>query len=113
GAYTIASQAFKVLRTFLKEDLWSLSPELDFELRKSYYGGRVEIFRPLYKDKKPLYCYDVNSLYPSVMKGNTYPNGFSFETHKFYDNGTGFYQCKVKVPKKMYLPPLGIVLKGK
>lgn len=108
GAYTLASQAMRVLRTHLKNPINSLSKNLDSKIRRSYYGGRVEIFRPFYKGKKPLHCYDVNSLYPTVMAANAFPNGFSHVEFDYKPDAVGFYFCDVDVPDDCYCPPLGM-----
>jgi len=39
----------------------------------SYHGGRTEAFFVGEVKESPIYVLDVNSLYPSVMKGNKYP----------------------------------------
>jgi len=44
-------------------------------IRSAYYGGRTEIFNFNVDPDKKFYLYDVNSLYPSVMKGKPYPVG--------------------------------------
>lgn len=113
SAYTLASQAIRVLRTYIKEPIHGLSENLDAEIRPAYLGGRVEIFRPFYKGKAPLYSYDVNSLYPTVMKNHEYPNSFAYGTYEFEKNKPGFYNCDVDVPKNMYCPFLGTVSTGK
>lgn len=105
-ASTMASQSLKVLRTFLKEPIAPLRPKPDEFVRKSYFGGRTEVFKPLYEGKKPLYCYDVNSLYPTVMRDNDFPNRFIGWTYTYDPNVMGFYEAKVRVPKDMYIPPL-------
>lgn len=109
--FTLASQALHIFKKqFYKKGktLTSLKKEYDTFIRKSYQGGRTEIFNMVYNDdKKPLYCYDVNSLYPSVMLGHDYPSSkVKFHTKKFYPDQLGFYHCKVFAPK-MEIPILG------
>jgi hypothetical protein len=41
-------------------------------LRDSYFGGRTEVYKPYLENG---YVYDVNSLYPYVMKEFDYPIG--------------------------------------
>lgn len=108
-ASTMASQALKVFRLFLKEPIYSLRPRVEEFVRKSYFGGRTEIFRPEYSGTKNLYCYDVNSLYPFVMKDNEFPTNFSRWSNSYDPNALGFYEATVEVPKDMYLPPLPCV----
>lgn len=113
SAPTIAGQALKVLQTYIKRPLMGLSKRLDKEIRSSYFGGRVEIFKPVYKGKKPLYCYDVNSLYPFILRNNVFPNEFRYEVYHYAGKNTlGFYECEVDCPK-MKIPFLGTVIKGK
>lgn len=111
GSYTLAGQALRVLRTTLKKDVYALSVEMDRNIRPGYLGGRTEIFRPYYAGKSPLYCYDVNSLYPTVMHAEKYPNGFDCEETKYFSKRMGFYHCDVEVSDDMYLPPLGVLAK--
>jgi len=69
---TIASTSLEIFkRNFLKES-YTISPySIQEKSFKAYYGGRTECFkRGIFKDVN---CYDVNSLYPSVMI-NELPN---------------------------------------
>ncbi len=82
--------------------------------RMSYYGGRTEMFRP---HMEAGFHYDVNSLYPYVMKIGKFPVG----TPKLYEGedgkqkytswkrravGGGIAWVRVHVPEDMYIPPL-------
>lgn len=111
-AQTIASQSVKVLRTFLKDDIGFVGGKPDQEMRQAYMGGRTEIFKPFYEGKKPLYCYDVNSLYPFVMKKHKFPNYYLGETHDYVPNQFAIYEAIATIPK-MHVPPIGIVRRGK
>lgn len=51
-----------------------LNTPVDNYIRKSFFGGRNEVFKPLYVGDS--YYYDVNSLYPYVMKTQKYPVGY-------------------------------------
>lgn len=109
-ATTMASQALKVFRLFLKEPIYSIAgKKVEADVRSSYFGGRTEIFKPEYHGKKKLYCYDVNSLYPFVMKNNEFPVAFKYTTSRYKPEEMGFYEATVEVPKGMYLPPLPCV----
>ena len=112
SSYTIAGQAMKVLRLFIEEPIPALSSQIDDFVRKAYFGGRTEIFKPLFvptKKFKTLYCFDVNSLYPTVMREFEYPGRFRRFTYKYEPEYMGFYDATVEVPEGMYIPPLGIV----
>jgi len=48
----------------------------DDVFRKTYFGGRTEVFTKEFLNyDKILYYYDFNSLYPYVMKKNAFPHG--------------------------------------
>lgn len=107
ASLTVASQAVKIFRSMLDVPLFALDKKLDVEIRTSYFGGRTEIFKPFYNnDKKPLNCYDVNSLYPSVMLDNEYPVRFKYYTGKYLKDACGFYDVTVTCPN-IYYPLLG------
>lgn len=106
---TMASQALKVFRLYLDTEIKNLTDKEDAFIRPSYFGGRTEIFKPFYNNsKKPLYCYDVNSLYPTVMAEEEFPIAPTYYTDIYKENELGFYDCTVEVPK-MYIPPLPFV----
>lgn len=108
---TMASQAIQVLRLFLKRKIPALPDPIDHFVRGSYFGGRTEVFKPLYIGKKPIYCYDVNSLYPTVMRENDFPVRYERTTYQYLPEKMGFYDAKVEVPASIYIPPLGVVHK--
>lgn len=108
GAHTMASQAMKVFRLFLQDTIYSLKDNIDDFVRESYFGGRTEIFKPLFMgdNKNLLKCFDVNSLYPTIMANNEMPTNFQSWTWTYYPNKMGFYDAEVEVPEDMYIPPL-------
>lgn len=108
--YTIAGQAMRVLRLFLDKPVSSLGQGVDAWVRQSYFGGRTEVFKPYFdgSPKKLIHCFDVNSLYPTMML-NEFPNTFKCMTTKYTDKGFGFWDVEVEVPE-MWIPPLGAVL---
>lgn len=114
-SFTIAGQAMKILRLFIKDPIPGLSQSIDSFVRVAYFGGRTEIFKPLFdgrsfsKIEKKLYCFDVNSLYPTVMRAHDYPGRFLRYTYTYERDEIGFYDATVEVPKGMYVPPLGVV----
>lgn len=93
--------------------------DLDTEefLRMSYCGGRTEVFTPILNGKG--FHYDVNSLYPSVMKGKEYPVGKPQYTEnpilskRYYEKwkenrlGLGFVNARVYIPFQP-VPPLPV-----
>jgi hypothetical protein len=77
--YTISSQSMEAFKHKFCKDFIVLDDNievLDFE-RKGYYGGRTEIFHKGIV-KNHIYYYDVNSMYPHVMKNFRYPTQYKF-----------------------------------
>lgn len=131
--FTIASQAVKIWRLFLDEPVYKVTESADSFIRKGYYGGRTEVFRPIFDSnyntktntskfsktaltkfrkqakQKTLNYYDVNSLYPFCML-NDMP--IKIEGHcdgDYYDPKVmGAWQCEIFVPKTIKIPPLPI-----
>lgn len=101
--FTIASQALQIFRTYLEKPIECLGQGIDQWVRQAYVGGRTEIFRPLYSGKKPLYCYDVNSLYPTAML-NEMPNECEGFSRKLDMEKMGFIEARVYVPENTYVP---------
>ena len=79
---TIASTAFNIL---LKDEAKRkalenyISKEDEIEIRKAYKGGRCEVY---IREGENLFKYDVNSMYPHMMRSFLYPAG---NMHKFTD----------------------------
>lgn len=84
-------------------------------IRESYCGGRTEVFKPYLKFG---YHYDVNSLYPFVMKTFKIPYGKptfyegdkARSIFKYWFNfkkGAGFLKCDIMIPD-MFIPPLPV-----
>lgn len=117
-AFTVASQALKVFRTFMDERIMGCPTDgpdhmnVDKFVRKGYFGGRTEVFRPHFKSKKgsKISCWDINSLYPSVMRDFEYPTRFKKWSWKYNPKEFGFWEATVFVPKDMYVPPLGTLI---
>ncbi len=85
--------------------------ETDLRIRKSFFGGRTEVFSPYAKstgDEEIGYA-DFTSLYPSIQALAEYPIGVGryiksdFET---VNNYFGFVYCKVTPPKGLHIPIL-------
>jgi len=109
---TIASQSLQVLRKYLKDPIPSCPGIVDSFVRRSYAGGRTEIFRPFFQsvegvpERGELSNYDINSLYPYVMRENAFPTQFKEWTKELDLEGMGFHEVYVDVPEGMYLPVL-------
>lgn len=79
-----------------------LSTNKDNFIRKSYRGGTVELFKPYLKDG---FHYDVNSLYPYVMKSFDMPIGIGkWVDISTIDNFFGFVKVEVTSPEYDHKP---------
>lgn len=107
-AFTVASQAMRVFRTFLKDDLYNPGKHVNEYSKKAYFGGRTEIFKPFSRKGQRLFEYDVNSLYPYVMRENFFPIGRGSFTYCFERGKLGIYEARVSAPK-IHIPVLGIL----
>jgi hypothetical protein len=112
-ANTIAGQALKVFQTFIETDHDACSKTVDHFVRKAYFGGRTEIFKPIHNTKQKLYEYDINSMYPYVMKAQEYPVGKGIFTFQEIPNKLGVYEAEVLCPQSLHVPVLGILYNGK
>ena len=68
---TIASSALYYFRLHYMNNDWFYNSELTNEFFNSYYGGRVEVFK---LGKTQSNKYDINSMYPYIMKSIKFPN---------------------------------------
>lgn len=106
---TLPSMALQLFEQQFYMAPWPVveKPERDF-FRRGYYGGRVEVyhFGPI---KGPVHHYDVNSLFPSVMKEMRYPDvagGFIRTTTPNWSR-EGMAEVTITVPETRY-PPLPV-----
>lgn len=70
-------------------------------IRRSYKGGVSEVYKPQLKKG---FCYDANSLYPSVMSKNKFPVGLGkFVSGSDIDlnDFIGFIECRVSTDKEL------------
>lgn len=95
--YTRASQSFAAYRhRFMHEKIAIHSDEDVQSLEKSaYYGGRVECFRLGKQTGGPFASFDVNSMYPFVMKEHLYPT-------RLVDIGADYPLDKLRVVLERY-----------
>lgn len=111
---TIASTAMKTYRKkFNCIPNWEKQQNED-KIRKCYLGGRCEIFKMSGENIK---CFDINSMYPAVMRAEKYPYGKNIlrtngPFHVTESERKGFIHAKVECPD-LYLPILPIRLDGK
>lgn len=103
-ATTLAGQAMRILRTTLKGPLFDGTRALDAFARKSYFGGRTEIFKPVFESGE-LHYYDVTSMYPYVMRDNEFPGDYLGKSTVFDLRQMGLWEVTVTVPDQ-FIPPL-------
>jgi hypothetical protein len=74
-------------------------------IRKSYSGGRVDVFKPYGLN---IEGYDVNSLYPKQMQSLDMPVGnliyFEGDITKIDPNAFGFFEVEVETIKDLNIP---------
>jgi hypothetical protein len=114
SSLTLSSFSLKLFKLYYyKEDKYLIQPlsdNLENFIQKSYRGGIAEIYKPNLMNG---YYYDINSLYPFVMKMFEMPLGKgifcslenSFDITKFF----GFIEVEVESPKYLYIPFLTTV----
>src|SRR5260221_532251 len=73
------------------------------EIKKAYYGGRVEVFKPYGEN---LYYYDVNSLYPYIMMDGLPSGNIIRSNNSDLDFYNGFCYASVNVPENLDKPIL-------
>jgi hypothetical protein len=109
---TLPSLAFAIFRSnFLVENtIPQLSGKIGSDIRMSYTGGAVDVYIPENKEGTKVYCYDVNSLYPSQMYEQLMPIGtptyFKGDIRAIDENAFGFFYCKITAPDNLNHPIL-------
>lgn len=103
---TFATHALRIWRKdFLKQTLWKPRNDVLEFVRRSYHGGRVEVFK---RASTLLWAYDVNSMYPYVMQ-RPIPTRFLGESSKLHDRDYGFVEATISTPAD-YVPCLPVHL---
>jgi hypothetical protein len=116
---TLASTAMSLFQNkFLKDVIYKMPPEILKWFFDGYYGGRTEAFgrgslKALMEEygTNKMYYYDFNSLYPSVMLGNEYPNPNTMrisnrDTFYYLERYEGMSDVEVICPDNMKYPLL-------
>jgi len=116
---TLPSLALGVFRSnFLEKDtIPQISGQVAKDIRKSYTGGACDMYIPFNNLKTKLFAYDVNSLYPFVMKNFEMPIGkptlFEGNIRLIDPNAFGFFFCNIIAPENLNEPILQTHLKTK
>ena len=97
---TLASAAMKVWRQTLKTPIRVTNQGVQNFVRQGYVGGRCEIFK---MSGHNLNSFDVNSLYPTMMRDKPMPREHIGSTNDAFD--FGFHDVTVFVPET-YIPVL-------
>jgi hypothetical protein len=114
---TLPSLAFAIFRAhYLKDNsVVQISGQIYKDIKQSYTGGAVDMYIPENQPNEKIYAYDVNSLYPYVMKENIMPVRdivyFEGDIRKFDSNALGYFYCKIKTPDNLDHPILQIHFK--
>jgi hypothetical protein len=109
---TLPSLAFSIFRAnFMEEEnIPQLSGKIASDIRTGYTGGATDMYIPKSKPGVPIYCYDVNSLYPAQMFNQLIPIGtpnyFEGDIRKIDPNAFGFFYCKITAPEDIAHPIL-------
>lgn len=106
---TLSSLALSIFRMkYYDASNWPIhipNKNEDSFIRKAYYGGHTDTYKPYGED---LYYYDVNSLYPFVMKEFPMPGGVPVWHRnledKELDSMLGFIEAYVVCPKTIKKP---------
>jgi hypothetical protein len=123
---TLSSLAFAIYRNkFLNNyKIPLIEGKLFDDIKKGYTGGSVDVYKPRNDNEEKVHRYDVNSLYPYVMKDYYMPvgNPIYFEGNieligkysgynLIEDKPFGFFEVEVKAPKNINIPILQMKLK--
>lgn len=117
---TLPSLAFALFRTHYMKKIFipMISGQIAKNIRLSYTGGSTDMFIPSNSGKNELvYCYDINSLFPSAMADYPMPIGkptyFEGDIRKYKPDAFGFFYCRVTTPKNLEHPILQTHVKTK
>ncbi|KAF3778769.1 DNA polymerase [Nymphaea thermarum] len=106
---TISSLALKIFRKkYFDDETFHINiptRNQDTFIRRGYYGGHVDVYKPYGEN---LYYYDVNSLYPHIMKSYPMPCGIPVWKNNLervgLDSLFGFIEAYVVCPTNISRP---------
>jgi len=106
NSISLSSLSLTNFRRSLEDEIYyKMNKTLDEYGRRFYSGGRCEVFRFLGEN---IYYYDVNSMYPFVMREFEYPFGKAFFVYKRNYKRIGFYKVRLKFYTNDYVSPLWV-----
>jgi len=87
-----------------------LSGKIAKDIRQGYTGGAVDMYIPKPPKGAKIYCYDINSLYPYIMKEFDMPVGkpiyFEGDIRAIDREAFGFFYCEITAPDNIKHPIL-------
>lgn len=116
---TLPSVAMKTYRTSFIPDgikISKIGGKMFDNIHNAFYGGHVDMYIPTNPVGTQVFGYDVNSLYPYVMKVNKYP--YQFIAHFYgdisnmkqyfnlYNKCVGFFKVNITSPQNILHPIL-------
>lgn len=113
---TLSSLSFAIYRTIFIKDfkIPIFTGELYNFIKKGYTGGAVDVYKP---SGKFIYRYDINSLYPYIMKEFpmpiNYPVFIEGDISDFDLNQLAFIEVEVETPDNLNIPFLQTRIKIK
>jgi hypothetical protein len=116
---TLPSLSFTNFRyNYLEKDqIAQISGKIQSDIKNSYTGGSTDMYIPFNDESKQIYIYDVNSLYPFVMKEFDYPIGmptyFEGDIRNFDKDAFGIFFCEIESPKYLEHPIIQTHVKTK
>nr|CAD1835891.1 unnamed protein product [Ananas comosus var. bracteatus]CAD1835918.1 unnamed protein product [Ananas comosus var. bracteatus]CAD1835965.1 unnamed protein product [Ananas comosus var. bracteatus] len=109
GVMTVSALSLKIFRKkYFDDNIFHINiptQNQDTFIRRGYYGGHVDVYKPYGEN---LYYYDVNSLYPYIMKSYPMPCGVPVWHNNLecqdLDNLFGFIEAYVVCPASISHP---------
>jgi len=104
-----------------KNTIYQLLGNIERDIRESYTGGAVDVYIPHNRitpwlssniniNYEKIKCYDVNSLYPTVMSTKSMPIGkpiaFQGDIRVVEQDAFGFFYCEITSPANLLHPIL-------
>ena len=109
---TLPSLSFAIYRSEFLESSYQIpliTGEIYKDLKIGYTGGSVDVYKP---HGENVYGYDVNSLYPYVMKTFPMPIGqptyFEGDINLKYKRPFGIFEVEIITPENLDIPILKI-----
>jgi hypothetical protein len=122
NSLTLPSLSMRIYKSkFMPQNtIYQLTPNIDRDIRQSYTGGAVDVYKPHNRisswlinyniEYEKLFYYDVNSLYPFIMANTPMPVGtpkaFKGDIRAINPDAFGFFYCEITSPSDIAHPVL-------